>query len=163
MKTSIRIYKIAVLLLISILTTGQAFCQTEVICEEILLKCIGRTSQGVIVMDEMEYKAIQNPTINYHHPGNPSLACVDFEYPEIDFEKYVLVGYSATTGGCRGPYYGYKVMQEESTYTIHAEIIQNGLCKRNNPIRFWLLLPKLGDDMLIKFESSKTVNGRLLE
>ncbi len=154
MKTTIRIYKIVVLLLISILTTWQAHCQTEVICEEIKFLCQGSKATEVIIKDEQSYKAFQN----IHKYNHPVSSCSDYKYPEIDFENFVLVGYIDMVGGCHSPSYSYRAIQEDNTVTIHVEIIRYGTCKVGHIVRFWLLIPKSSSDMEVIFEHTVTYN-----
>jgi hypothetical protein len=70
--------------------------------------------------------------------------------PEIDFDKYSLVGIYIGMGGCD------TIKSEAFYYTendksfLDITIIQPDLCKRLNHITFWYIIPKLENEDDIK-------------
>ena len=145
---------IVILLAISLLFSFKSKKQEEEIipCEEITLRCMlpGKIGVEHVVRNNTDYqKLIQHK--------NPYSDCSNYQLPAIDFYDYTLIGYVSSVGGCDEPKIMHKVIKINNNYVVNVEIQQIGLCKRNNSITIWCLIPKVEDNVTVKFNVTKTL------
>jgi hypothetical protein len=68
--------------------------------------------------------------------------CSSYDFPNIDFDTYVLLGYDLHVGGCDIPTYAPKVYNLEDKTVVELSIDVKGKCIRGNLITFWCLVKK---------------------
>ena len=75
--------------------------------------------------------------------------CYAFDMPKIDFEKYSLIGYQTSSGGCEPPIFNQKILKDNFTnvYEITIQVTEKGLCKALFQIYKWSLVPKINSSI----------------
>jgi len=123
--------------------------------EEITLGCLilGRDIRGEhIINNNIDYQKLLIAR-NLYSPD-----CSAYELPAIDFTKNTLIGYVSSVGGCQLPEVTKQITKINNDYSVNINIVQQGLCKRNNPIVFWGLIPKIDDNATVQFTIVKKLN-----
>lgn len=121
----------------------------EIIPSEIIqLMCTQSPEGEYIIRNNEEYQQLLNAR-------SPHPDCGNYELPDIDFSKYILVGYVSSIAGCSSPEISLKVIREGKGYLSSIMIQKDGLCKLNNRFTLWYLLPKEGGDLNIDFKVIK--------
>lgn len=124
-------------------------------CEEIDIGCLilGRETTGEhIVKNNTEYQEL----IQFRSPHSN---CDNYQLPVVDFNKYTLIGYISSIAGCDSPQISHEIRKQNNQYMINITIIQQGVCKRNNPVKVWCLIPKVDESSAIKFNVEITTNS----
>jgi hypothetical protein len=124
-------------------------------CEKIDIGCLilGRETNGEhIIRNEFEYQKLLKE-------GSTHSNCDSYQLPSIDFNKYTLIGYISSIAGCDFPQISYEIIKQNNQYSINIIAIQQGVCKRNNSIKVWCLIPKVDESSSIKFNIETTTNS----
>lgn len=133
---------ISFLLLFVFFNSLNAKVEEEIInFKEITFDCLtlGRYSIGEhIVKNNIEYQKL-------------FFYCTKNQLPIIDFTKYTLIGYVSSVSGCQLPKVTKEINKINKTYQVDINIVKQGSCKKNNPIIFWGLIPKIDDNDDIQF------------
>jgi len=104
------------------------------------IKCISYKSDRIIIKSEEEYMALYNPN-TYYEP------CQNYTLPKVDFDNYILIGINTSSEGCS--------LEIDESLTKDAsrqscdfivKIIIEGVCRSNNRIYFWRLIPRQSDE-----------------
>ena len=136
-----------ILLIFLIFNTLLVFSQEEQVkCNEITLKCLFVHPWELVINNDKEYH--QNIRLN-----NIDNVCSDYSIPEIDFNKFTLIGYSKSVAGCEIPTYSYEFIREENKIILKIQIVTQGSCLRANHIVFWCLIPKLSQNEKVIFKT----------
>ncbi|MEN9445758.1 MAG: hypothetical protein RL728_270 [Bacteroidota bacterium] len=125
-------------------------------CEKIDIGCLilGRETNGEhIIRNEFEYQKLLNERSDHSNCGN-------YELPAIDFNRYTLIGYISSIEGCDFPQISFEIIKQNNQYSINLTIIQKGLCKRNNPVKVWYLIPKIDESSTINFNIERSTNSK---
>ncbi len=128
-------------LFIYFLFTGiNSFSQEDkfvVPCEAIIIKCTQPTPGNYFINSFKEYNDSIIKKSSYSE-------CSDYDLPDIDFEKYSLLGFVCSVGGCDDPQIKYTVVRnitfEKEEFNIDVSVI--GECLRNNLVEVWCIIPK---------------------
>jgi hypothetical protein len=91
-----------------------------------------------------------NKDYHKYFTSNTKTDCYNADLPEIDFDKYTLIGISVSTGGCQPPDCEYNYYKENSNSFMEITVVQIGLCKPLWNKYFWFLIPKLENKEDIK-------------
>lgn len=113
-------------------------------CEEIKLLCTQSKEGEYVIKNDSEYQNLLK--IRSSHPD-----CKSYKLPEIDFNKYTLIGFVSSLGGCDTPEYFYNVTKDDNMYSFNISINQKGLCKSHHSIEIWCLIPKISDISTLKY------------
>jgi hypothetical protein len=107
--------------------------------EEIEINCMEYRKSLRIINDEEEYKNA------FYTEPHPYFHCESYNHPKINFNKYTLIFYLTTCGGCDEPEINKKIIKIRNTneYILIIKIKQFGNCKIARHISFWLLIPKI--------------------
>lgn len=136
------------LLSITIIPFKQSFASQSVDTiktKPITIKCIHlRDGQAVIESKE----DLQN-LLNNNRSPHP--ACNSYQLPEIDFNKYLLVGIYKIVGGCKPPNYSTIVLNKQGVLKFYIDITRQGSCKRGDFVKFWHIIPKPSNYRNLKF------------
>lgn len=95
-----------------------------------------------IIRTEEEYAKSQIRYTDY---------CRRYKFPEIDFQKYTLLGYHTSVGGCAMPTVKHKVFIQNRKLIFHRKITQDGSCEPIFRVKKLVLVPKMSDDYEIEF------------
>lgn len=111
-------------------------------CEEISIKCTQIKDGNYFINSQNEFE--DKLQIKSTHP-----ICVNYELPKIDFGKYSLLGFVASTGGCEEPTIKYFVTNNNllNISEFNIEINEIGECLRNNIVTVWCLVPKINNEV----------------
>ena len=77
--------------------------------------------------------------------------CINHELPAIDFTKHTLISYISSIAGCQSPEVTKQISSIGNDFIVNINIVQIGLCKRNNSIVFWGLIPKVDNSANVQF------------
>ena len=115
-------------------------------CQEIQIKCFQESSGNYIINSKVEFQyIIKNSSSN---PG-----CTNYNFPEIDFDRFTLVGKIFSTGGCHPPTISYEILQNDNhSYSMRIKVIQSGFCKINFEKSVWCLIPKIPSNVEFLFQ-----------
>ena len=137
------------LLPVFLISVNAGLVENEIIdYEEITLGCLilGRDIGGEHVI---------NNNVNYQNllliARAPVADCTNYELPAIDFTKHTLIGYISSIAGCQFPKITKQITNIDNNYIVNINIIQQGLCERNNHIVFWGLIPKVDNSANVQF------------
>ena len=107
----------------------------------------GLSSGNHIINSFTELKAMQTKFYS-----NPSDTCHQAELPNIDFEKYTLLGYYKEASGCS---LGYQPKVRKSIirkkYIYKVKVNSSGNCAKLDFSSNWILVPKLPKGYTVKF------------
>ncbi len=78
-------------------------------------------------------------------------------HPEINFDKYTLLGQAAHTSGCELPEYIIEVERNRSEYVYRVTIKRIGDCEMAISKNKWILIPKIPREYPVKFEIIQTI------
>ena len=124
----------------------------EIPFEEIEINCfIARENEWVIHSEQELMKAKNFFSEN----------CRSYQFPEIDFEKYSLLGYYVIVGGCRIPDAEHHVFIENRKLVFQRVITQNGCCKPGFNVENYILVPKMNNEYDIEFREERRLNCRI--
>jgi len=116
------------------------------------IRCLGMGgSREYIIRNQEDYNSAIDNSPDLH--PNPFLGCVDYEFPAIDFNEYILLGKGVSGGGC-----SYNVnknvlkegARKEVIYQIEFEGIGN--CGKAISVNNFILVPNIPSDYEIIFE-----------
>lgn len=152
MKKILQLSFVMLFLTNSVLTQGQKDqLEEKISCEKIDIGCLilGRETRGEhIIKNDIEYQQLIQSRSTHSN-------CSDYQLPEIDFNKYTLIGYVSSIAGCDLPKISYEIIKQNNQYSINLTVIQHGMCERNNPIKTWCLIPRVEESSVIKFNIEK--------
>ena len=79
-------------------------------------------------------------------------------HPEVDFSRHSLLGVAVHGSGCRTPDYGieYLVDPRQNRHTLRVRIQQHGYCEMANNANKWVLVPRVGPEVVVQFERDWT-------
>ena len=122
-------------------------------CKEISIGCLmlGRDLDGEhVIRNDTEYqKLLDFPS--------PHSNCGSYKLPPIDFTKYTLIGYISGIAECKLPKVVHQVSKKNNNYTINITIMQQGICKMNNSIKLWCLIPKINESSILDFQVKREI------
>lgn len=114
-------------------------------CEEIKIMCSQIHPAENVIRNNIEYQKLLN--VKSPHPD-----CGIYSLPEIDFNKYTLLGIDLGVGGCKEPTIKHSVMKlPDDRYEFIVNIKQRGYCKINFSYDIWCLIPKIDETVIVKF------------
>lgn len=134
----------------SLVFSLKGFCQQDVEqipCEKIVIKCAQSQPKGhIIINSQLEYKT---QVLN----DSPHPDCPSYTMPQIDFDKYTLLGAVIATGGCSEPKIDHvvtkNIITNEIVFNFSSE--QQGICLMLWTYEIWCLIPKVADTSKITF------------
>jgi hypothetical protein len=126
-------------------------CIDSIISKEIIIKCSQSKNGNYIIRNEQEYLALFNNK-------SPQLECNDYTIPEIDFDKYTLIGISTSVDGCSVPTIDRSVFKckDKKLYIVSLSITKTGLCKMLHKIQIWFLIDQIKTTDKVEFNIKKT-------
>lgn len=114
-------------------------------CQEITIKCTQSRDGNYVIRTEAEYHSMLQ--IRSMHPD-----CGSYSLPEIDFDRYTLIGSKHGMAGCEKPKLIYNLIKrDEYLYEMKIIMTQNGNCKLGFSSQFWCLIPKINQQAKIEF------------
>lgn len=114
--------------------------QSPIECKEIKIMCTQSAHGEYVINNNHDYYKLLDQRST--HPD-----CTDYNLPQIDFEKYVLVGYISSIGGCSPPNLTKLIFSDDTKYYVNIYVKKNGFCKTSNSIEVWYLIPKMNMDV----------------
>lgn len=137
-------------MIILLLFPLNAICQTgnnneNLLIEEIEIICISPiiSEKYFVIKNKNDYYAIFRRYSD--HPN-----CIGYNLPQIDFDRYTLIGINKGVIGCDAPVYKYNFYKENNIYFMEINITQIGFCKVNLVIFKAYLISKLLENEDIK-------------
>lgn len=105
-----------------------------------------RGVRNYVVTTEEVYKQILN-----------SKLCGTNGNPEIDFDRFSLIGILTHYWGCKDPDVNIWIFKDDNfnEYNVEFQLKRNGDCKIGVDIIEWYLVPKLNLDYAVKFQIIK--------
>jgi len=92
--------------------------------------------EPIVISALSQYKQLE-----WHKKG-----AVCAEWPQIDFEKKILVGHSIQFGGCRDPITETTIRQVGGDFLATMKIHENGVCRMLIRKTYWFILDKPTQD-----------------
>ena len=82
--------------------------------------------------------------------------------PQIDFDRYMLLGMSAGASGCRTPDYAINVTCDDTqrAITFRLHITEHGPCEMYFAHNVWVLVPQIPAMYSVVFEREFTMEGK---
>ncbi len=117
-----------------LMLTGFTMSAQELRFEEIQAKCTQIPDGKYIIDNQKDYQALLDNR-------SPHPECSTYRSPEIDFNKYTLVGFAVSVKGCQSPVSSLSYSDDLDSCHVTLNITTYGLCKRRNRIKRWLLIP----------------------
>ena len=112
-----------------------------------------QNGDSFIISDSAEFNALID-TIAYSN-------CVNYNYPEIDFDNYTLLGLFATGGGCEASYNRtFSRNDDNQTFKYTVNATYNGFCDMIIMHSNWILVDKIYDDATVVFELNQTYENQ---
>lgn len=124
----------------------------EVPFEEIEIDCFKNIEREWIIRSEQELMKEKSLF---------SEDCRNYQFPEINFEKYTLLGYFVITGGCRFPDVEHHVFIQNRKLIFQRVVTQNGCCKPGIYAKGHILVPKMTNEIEIEFREDRILNCNL--
>ena len=122
----------------------------EVPFEEIEMSCINNIEREWVVRSNQELWKEKSFYSDY---------CRNYRFPEIDFEKYILLGYHTSVGGCGMPIVKHEVFIQRRKLIFRRMITRDGPCEINITTTRQILVPKLYKDFEIEFTEKRDCLG----
>jgi hypothetical protein len=108
-----------------------------------------QSGDSFIINDTAEFNTLIE-TISYTN-------CVNYDYPEIDFENYTLLGLFAEGSGCEAIYdRSFSRNDDSETYKYTIKANYTGLCDMLIMHSNWILVDKISDEAIVVFELNQT-------
>ncbi|MBI4044122.1 MAG: hypothetical protein HY392_00260 [Candidatus Diapherotrites archaeon] len=122
--------------------------------EDSKVTCLGSGGEGEFVVNSQEeYQKLIDGSPDLY--PNPALYCVDYEFPEIDFEEKTLLGKFLSGGGCDSKVEKSVWRDDElKEVTYRAKLTTYGLCAMNIFHPNWVTVGKIPAEYSVKFEAS---------
>lgn len=124
---------------------------TKVDFKEVDLQCIAAESmnQTFVIHSAEDFERFKK---------DHKITSRECNLPDVDFEKYTLVGSMISASGCNAPKVSKQVSMDEgkNTLLLAVDVKQQGYCKMLHVTPVWVLVPKMQEGTDVKVDTKRT-------